>query len=226
MIKAEHEAFCESARQTLQHAIRAGELLLAAKRAVDHGGWADWLRQNCCVSQRSAQAYMRLAQNKKQFEDSPRKAAGWTIDGALRSLGSPQSQTTAIVAEKSATMTEEIQAAADKANADLGRDFLRRELDPPRALPRTVEPINKAASELERALHQWWGTIDAKEEVAALLISQIIDRTKPENRRSMISVLRKAIERQEKLIDGWEKPRARGKPEHDGIPDFLNGGAR
>jgi hypothetical protein len=104
-IKAEHEAFCDSARKTLDHAIRAGEFLNKAKKAVDYGGWADWLRQNCAVSQRSAQAYMRLADHKGSLRTSPRCAATWTIDGALRAIGVPQSQLAANVAEKPATTT-------------------------------------------------------------------------------------------------------------------------
>jgi hypothetical protein len=54
-IKAEHHAVGLSARQTLRHALAAGDLLLEAKQIVGHGGFGDWLRDHCEVSQRSAQ---------------------------------------------------------------------------------------------------------------------------------------------------------------------------
>jgi hypothetical protein len=41
-------------------AVRAGQLLQRAKVAVPHGEWDAWLRTNCTVAPRTAQAYMRL----------------------------------------------------------------------------------------------------------------------------------------------------------------------
>jgi hypothetical protein len=50
-----------SLRASVEHAIRAGELLLKAKRSVGHGTWSQWLQDNITFSDRLAQAYMRLA---------------------------------------------------------------------------------------------------------------------------------------------------------------------
>jgi hypothetical protein len=88
-IRSEHEAVCQSARQTLQHAIKAGELLLQAKQLVDHGRWSDWLAHHCDVSQRSAQAYMRLAKNRNVLAKA-QSSADLTIDEALQVLVKPK----------------------------------------------------------------------------------------------------------------------------------------
>ena len=53
------------------HAIRAGELLIAAKRRVPHGGWGQWVKANFPGSERTAQNYMRLARNPQRVADLP-----------------------------------------------------------------------------------------------------------------------------------------------------------
>ncbi len=57
-IVQEHTA----ARAGLEHARRAGELLIEAKQQVQHGEWLPWIKANvACVTRRMAQHYMRLA---------------------------------------------------------------------------------------------------------------------------------------------------------------------
>ena len=60
-IDAEHSAARAALERGLVHAINAGERLIEAKSALDHGQWLGWLGANCEVSQRSAQLYMRAA---------------------------------------------------------------------------------------------------------------------------------------------------------------------
>jgi hypothetical protein len=60
-INAAHVECEKSLRASVEHAIRAGELLLEAKRTVGHGEWIKWLAENVKFSDRLAQAYMRLA---------------------------------------------------------------------------------------------------------------------------------------------------------------------
>lgn len=49
-------------------AIRAGEVLLAAKAELGHGNWLPWLNANIPeISARSAQHFMRLAKNKTKL---------------------------------------------------------------------------------------------------------------------------------------------------------------
>jgi hypothetical protein len=57
-----HAEAARSLRASVEHAIRAGELLIEAKRQHGrHGTWNQWLHDNIEFSERLAQAYMRLA---------------------------------------------------------------------------------------------------------------------------------------------------------------------
>ena len=67
-INDEHAAAENALRAGLAHALRAGELLIAAKQLVPHGGWLPWLAANCKVSERTAQAYIRLAARRSELE--------------------------------------------------------------------------------------------------------------------------------------------------------------
>lgn len=60
-ISEEHEQAERALRDGLLHAIRAGELLLEAKREVAHGEWESWLQANVPFQPRRARAYMQLA---------------------------------------------------------------------------------------------------------------------------------------------------------------------
>jgi hypothetical protein len=61
-INSAHEAAEQSLRASVEHAVRAGQLLIEAKRVHGrHGQWIAWLQQNIKFSDRLAQAYMRLA---------------------------------------------------------------------------------------------------------------------------------------------------------------------
>lgn len=50
-----------AAGQAVQHALRAGALLVQAKELAPHGHWDSWLQANCEVAPRTARAYMALA---------------------------------------------------------------------------------------------------------------------------------------------------------------------
>jgi hypothetical protein len=54
----------------MQHAIEAGQLLIEAKKQVPHGAWLSWLEEKCEISERTAQAYMRIARQLEQLEDA------------------------------------------------------------------------------------------------------------------------------------------------------------
>jgi hypothetical protein len=58
-----HAAATQAAHDALEHARRAGELLLQAKAAVSHGGWLQWLREHCLdITPRTCQRYMLVAE--------------------------------------------------------------------------------------------------------------------------------------------------------------------
>jgi Protein of unknown function (DUF3102) len=71
-IKAEHEAATASLRDSVRHAIAAGELLIEAKARLKHGQWLPWLRDHCSISERTAQLYMRVGKNRDQIEGQMR----------------------------------------------------------------------------------------------------------------------------------------------------------
>jgi hypothetical protein len=60
-IKAEHKACAEALQTALQHAVAAGKMLIEAKAQLPHGQWLPWLRDQCSLSERKAQRYMRIA---------------------------------------------------------------------------------------------------------------------------------------------------------------------
>ena len=66
-INTEHEAVCEAAMTATQHAIKCGNLLAEAKSGLSHGQWLPWLKENCELSERTTQAYMRLARRYEEL---------------------------------------------------------------------------------------------------------------------------------------------------------------
>jgi N6-adenosine-specific RNA methylase IME4 len=88
-IKIEHQAVAASLKQSVHHAIAAGELLLEAKEQIPHGEWLPWLSEHCGVTPRSAQGYMRLARNRAELEANTQALAHLTVEGALKSLAAP-----------------------------------------------------------------------------------------------------------------------------------------
>ena len=71
-------------QSSVKHAIRAGELLSEAKGQVGHGHWLPWLAANFPAGVRTAQGYMRLAENAADAQ----RVAHLGIGGALKHLAS------------------------------------------------------------------------------------------------------------------------------------------
>ena len=67
-IRVEHRAVSSALRDSVRHAIAAGELLIEAKEQLGHGRWLPWLRDHCAISERTAQLYMRVAKNRAEIE--------------------------------------------------------------------------------------------------------------------------------------------------------------
>ena len=67
-INTEHKAVCEAAMTATQHAIKCGVLLTEAKSGLPHGQWLPWLKENCELSERTIQAYMRLARRYEELD--------------------------------------------------------------------------------------------------------------------------------------------------------------
>src|SRR5918996_452882 len=62
-IKRNHEWAHDHAHKAVDHALTTGKLLLQAKALVPHGQWGAWLKNNCSLTDRTAQRYMRVARD-------------------------------------------------------------------------------------------------------------------------------------------------------------------
>jgi Protein of unknown function (DUF3102) len=88
-IRAEHEAAEISYRKCVQHALVAGELLTEAKGKIAHGRWLPWLEANCGLSERTAQRYMRLFNERGTLEANTTRVSDLSIRGGLNLLAKP-----------------------------------------------------------------------------------------------------------------------------------------
>jgi hypothetical protein len=90
-INDEHRRCEEAVNAALEHALRAGELLIKAKSQCSHGTWQAWLAGNFEGSVRTAQAYMRVAHNRETIEAAKaQSSAPLSLDGALKALSTPK----------------------------------------------------------------------------------------------------------------------------------------
>ena len=90
-IRAAHAEAQSAFVHALDRAMTAGDLLIEAKTQLDHGAWLPWLRDACAVSERTAQAYMRLARNRPALEEQIRNGvADIGVRGALALLTEPR----------------------------------------------------------------------------------------------------------------------------------------
>jgi hypothetical protein len=84
-INEAHTRAMEHAGKAIQHGIACGEMLLEAKAKVPRGQWLPWLRNNITFGERSAQGYMRLAQNVPRLN-----VEDLSLRDALKRLATPR----------------------------------------------------------------------------------------------------------------------------------------
>lgn len=82
-INAEHDECLVAMRQSLSHALAAGDMLVEAKSLIAHGQWLPWLAENCTIPKRTAQLYMRLAKHRDLIEAKSADVALLTIQAAV-----------------------------------------------------------------------------------------------------------------------------------------------
>jgi hypothetical protein len=70
-IHAEHQAAGTPSMQWIEHARRAGELLIAAKARLPHGQWGLWLKKHVRFGFRTSARYMRLARRWHSHTPAP-----------------------------------------------------------------------------------------------------------------------------------------------------------
>jgi hypothetical protein len=181
-INTEHRAVFEAIKAGLQHALRCGQLLLQAKEQVKH----------CEVSERSAQAYMRIAQRWPELEKSA-TVADLTFRGALELLAvNPESDKNAT----SLTDFEKWRIANDEAKI-----AVREELD---QLDKRLESCTTPEEAIKIAK-------DSEDLYNAITIYQL------RLERKIGEYLNRPITKQDWVRLNWEE---RGRiPDHDPYPE-------
>jgi protein gp37 len=139
-INAEHDAAVGSARDAIEHVIRAGNLLIEAKAKVKHGEWQDWVERNCRFSIDTAQVYMKVAKNRacSVFDSQPQ-----SLRQALEMLSES-------VAESRRPAPEP--EPDDEPEADAS-DVVKAELDAAFSKPTNGQPIEVEAEVVEPVLY-------------------------------------------------------------------------
>jgi hypothetical protein len=87
-INAEHRACEAAAVSAVEHAIRAGEMLVEVKSSLKHGEWLPWLEDNFEGTARTAQVYMQLHSRRSELTNTQR-ASHLSIRSALKELAPP-----------------------------------------------------------------------------------------------------------------------------------------
>jgi hypothetical protein len=89
-IQTWHQAVEAALKDSVHHAIEAGDLLIEAKAQLKHGQWRAWLHEHCKVTERTAQRYMRLARNRLAIEAKYDTVSDLSLNGALAILTVPR----------------------------------------------------------------------------------------------------------------------------------------
>jgi hypothetical protein len=137
----------------LQHALAVGDLLLKAKAIVGHGNWGEWLRDHCEMSDRSAQAYMRLARNRGAIEAKSAGTADLSIEAALAALAKPTP--TESKARPSPTTVADDEAGYADVPVRLGGQAIDIEKLSPAAQAQLAEKLLPATKDDNTSEEQW-----------------------------------------------------------------------
>jgi hypothetical protein len=154
-VRTEHQAVGYAARNVLEHAMAAGDALIAARALVPEGRWGRWLRDHCDLSDRHARRYATLAAARAEIEARTRVSApDLSLRGALKLIQktrAPSSDSALPVEPKSATCVNDYAfnfrtTAPDRTSHRHGcgslevggenKSHLRRSGPAPRARPR------------------------------------------------------------------------------------------
>jgi hypothetical protein len=120
-IGREWQLFEASARTTVGHAVRVGELLAEVKAQLAHGAWLPWLKQNTDIPERLAQRWMQLA---RTHAENPTLVSGMGVKAALAAIATPRTRAPR-------TLPAELLSGAERAVAEPAPavDQLRRDVE-------------------------------------------------------------------------------------------------
>ncbi len=154
-INAEHGHVETYKHNTIQHAIRCGELLLEMKQRVGHGNWLAWVQEHFEASERTARNYMEIAKSAAVAD----LHNDTTIRSALRALASrsqpkqpKKDQTIEIAANSNVPIQDDTQRIGDgemvyAPRAGLGKTGRRTWTSVPERLSTIKRVFSEAASE-------------------------------------------------------------------------------
>lgn len=83
-IRTWHAAVNGAMGTAYQHALDIGDALIAAKAAIKHGQWLDWLKRECDLSERTARRYMEIAGSREQLAQIGHTVSDLSMRGALK----------------------------------------------------------------------------------------------------------------------------------------------
>jgi hypothetical protein len=89
-IKKQHGLVLQAFREGLDHARKAGELLLKAKEQCSHGEWTPWIEGNCGFNIRTAQQYMQIAEGWDEIRAKAKHVSHLPMRDALKLLAKPK----------------------------------------------------------------------------------------------------------------------------------------
>ncbi|MGH2947224.1 MAG: hypothetical protein ACRDPC_13385 [Solirubrobacteraceae bacterium] len=92
----------------VEHAVHAGEILIAAKKAVGHGNWMRWTEENFDGSHRTVDLYMHLAERKAEISQG---LANLGIEAVAKELARPTRNLPEVVSDWPARRGEFMQRA-------------------------------------------------------------------------------------------------------------------
>jgi hypothetical protein len=137
-INALHEHVVDGARQTLKHAMHAGDLLIKARKAAGYGNWVSWVKANCAFSHSTSEDYVWAARHRAEIEAKilphSEHAPNLSIRGARRLLApptpAPVSSTTAAPPAAPQVWTAGQVSAAREHAISLAKESLHSRADP------------------------------------------------------------------------------------------------
>ena len=108
-IRDEHQQVASAMQAGLAHALTAGELLLAAKKQIEHGRWEAWITEQCGIHERTGQQYMRIATELPKLDpEKAKRVSLLSFREALRVIATPARTITQTI-----TKIDAVEAAAE-----------------------------------------------------------------------------------------------------------------
>jgi hypothetical protein len=137
-INTAHHAHSAAAKSSVEHAIVAGRLLLAAKLKVPPRRWRAWMKVNCKFAGRTARLYMKVA------KDPPQMAivAKLTLEGCARKEGRHKRG-----ASKNEGAVRDLDAAWANATMQHKADLIKKNLRLVKSLVKRIESVDAVAGQ-------------------------------------------------------------------------------